>query len=127
MNAHAGSTLSASERSDAVFKTFVEAALLIALSVAHLAVELPTGILVSAMVVLMALSLASDAYLFGSIKRAFAARRALHFKVSPFLVAGVILFFILPIENEGDKIVRFALAAGLGGIATGFLNLSARR
>jgi hypothetical protein len=113
--------------SDAVFKTFVEAGLLLALSAAHLAVGLSLTFLLAVTLVLVAGSLATDAYLFSSVGRAFAARRRLHFKASPFLVAATILFFLLPAESPADKIVRFALAAGLGGIVTGLLNLGGDR
>lgn len=123
MTARTASLPTAAERSDAVFKTFVEAALLIVISVAHLAVGFSTGGMILAMLVLVAASLAADAYLFDSIGRSYATRRTLHFKASPFVAAAVLLFFVLPIENEGDKIVRFTLAAGIGGVITGLLNL----
>jgi hypothetical protein len=110
-------------RNDAVFKTFVEAALLLALSIGHLTVGFSFGALLAATALLVAASLAADAYLFGSIGRAFAARRALHFKASPFIVAATALFFLLPAETDADKLVRWLLAAGIGGTLTGLLNL----
>jgi len=113
--------------SDAVFKTFVEGAVLIGLSVAHLAIGFPIGTLVVGTIVLVIGSLAADAYLFGSVGRAFAARRALHFKSSPFMVAAVLTFLLLPVEADGDKFVRFALAAGVGAVVTGLLNLDQGR
>jgi hypothetical protein len=106
-----------------VFKTFVEAALLLAISGAYFAMGVSFGILVIAAIVLVIGSLVADHYLFGSVGRAFAARRRLHFKASPFIVVATLLFFILPAETDGDKFVRFALAAGVGGMITGLLNL----
>ena len=114
------------ERKDAVVKTLAEGGVLLAMTAVHLAMDLPVSALLLAVAVLLAGSLMADVYLFGSLGRAFAARRALHFKVSPFLVAAVLLFFLLPAENDGDKIVRFALAAGMGGVVTGLLNLERR-
>jgi hypothetical protein len=118
--------LSASQtkHSDAVFKTFVEAALLIVFSLAHLIVGFSFAAVVVGSVLLVVISLACDVYLFGSIGRAFAARRAFHFKASPFIVAATALFFIMPAENEADRFVRWLLAAGIGGVVTGLLNLS---
>ena len=110
-------------RYDAVFKTFVEAALLLALSIGHLTAGFSFGALVAATVLLVAGSLAADAYLFGSIGRAFAVRGALHFKASPFIVAATVLFFLAPAETDADKLVRWLLAAGIGGAVTGLLNL----
>ena len=113
--------------SDAVFKTLVEGMLLLGLSIAHFAVGLSFGALIVAGALLVIGSLAADAWLFGSIGRAFAARRALHFKSSPFLVAALLVFYLLPADGDGDKLVRFALAAGIGGIVTGLLNLGEGR
>jgi hypothetical protein len=113
--------------SDAVFKTLVEGVLLLGLAIAHFAIGLSFGALIAAGILLLIGSLAADAYLFGSIGRAFAARRALHFKASPFLVAALLVFFLLPAEGDGEKLVRFALAAGIGGIVTGLLNLGEGR
>ena len=118
---------SAAAISDAVFKTFVEGALLVGLSAAHLAIGLSLGTLIVGAAVLLVGSVAADSYLFGSVGRAFAARRALHFKTSPFLLAAVLLFFLLPAEETADQLVRFALAAGIGGIATALLNLGKGR
>ena len=115
--------VSAAERADALFKTFVEAALLIALSLVHLAFDLSVAALLGAMALLVAATLAADSYLFGSIGRAFAVRRSFHFKLAPFLVAGAVLLFLLPRDDDADKLVIFALAAGLGGVVTGLLNL----
>jgi hypothetical protein len=108
---------------DAVFKTFVEAALLLALSVGHLTVGVSFGVLLASTALLVTASLAADAYLFGSIGGAFAARRALHFKASPFVVAATALFILLPADTDADKLVRWLLAAGIGGAVTGLLNL----
>lgn len=113
--------------SDAVFKTLVEGAVLIGLSIAHLVIGFPVGALVVGTILLVIGSLAADAYLFGSVGRAFAARRALHFKSSPFMVAAVLIFLLLPVEGSGDKFVRFALAAGIGAVVTGLLNLGQGR
>lgn len=113
--------------SDAVFKTLVEGMLLLGLSIAHFAVGLPFGALIAAGALLVIGSLAADAWMFGSIGRAFAARRALHFKSSPFLVAALLVFYLLPADGDADKLVRFALAAGIGGIVTGLLNLGEGR
>ena len=114
-------------RSDAVFKTFAEAAVLLALASAHLVAGFSFGFLIVATFVILIGSLAADAYLFGSIGRAFAVRRQLHFKASPFLVAAAILFFLLPANGSADQLVRFALAAGVGGLVTGLLNLGGTR
>jgi hypothetical protein len=115
------------QRSDAVFKTFVEAALLLAIAGAYFVTNVSFGILVVASIALVIGSLAADAYLFGSVGRAFAARRRLHFKASPFIVMATLFYFILPAETDLDKFVRFALAAGVGGIVTGLLNLEPAR
>ena len=113
--------------SDAVFKTLVEGMLLLGLAIAHFAVGLSFGALIAAALLLVVLSLVADAWLFGSIGRGFAARRALHFKSSPFLVAALLVFYLLPADGDGDKLVRFALAAGIGGVVTGLLNLGVGR
>jgi hypothetical protein len=109
--------------SDAVFKTFIEGVVLIALSIAHLTIGFSFGALIVAAIALLIGSLVADSYLFGSIGRAFAARRAIHFKSSPLLLAAVLIFYFLPVESDSDKLIRFALAAGLGGVATALLNL----
>ena len=109
--------------SDAVFKTLVEGVLLLGLAVAQMTIGFPLGTLIAGTVLLVIGSLAADAYLFGSIGRAFAARRALHFKASPFLLAAVLVFLLLPADGDAEKFGRFALAAGIGGIVTGLLNL----
>lgn len=113
--------------SDAVFKTLVEGALLLGLAVAQMTIGFPLGTLIAGAILLVIGSLAADAYLFGSIGRAFSARRALHFKSSPFLVAALLVFFLLPAEGDSDKFARFALAAGIGGVVTGLLNLGQGR
>jgi hypothetical protein len=109
--------------SDAVFKTFIEAALLIVLSIAHLIVGFSFAALLVGTLLLVAISLACDAYLFGSLGRAFAARREFHFKVSPFIVTATALFFLMPADDDADKLVRWLLAAGIGGLVIGLLNL----
>ncbi|QPQ55506.1 hypothetical protein IC614_02570 [Allosphingosinicella flava] len=119
----AQSEVTAAERSDAVFKTFVEAVLLLLLSAAHLIVGLKIGFLIMAVSLLVVGSLATDAYLFGSVSKGFAARRALDFKASPIALAAAILFATFPVENDSDKMVRFLLAAGIGGVVMGLLNL----
>ena len=113
--------------SDAVFKTLVEGVLLLGLSIAHFAIGFSLAALIVGTILLVIGSLAADAYLFGSVGRAFAARRALHFKSSPFLVAALLVFFLLPAEGDAEKFVRFALAAGIGGVVTGLLNLGQGR
>ena len=113
--------------SDAIFKSLVEGVLLLALAIAQMAVGFSLGPLIAGAVLLVIGSLAADSYLFGSVARAFAARRALHFKSSPFLVAALLVFFLLPAENDSEKFARFALAAGIGGIITGLLNFGEGR
>jgi hypothetical protein len=113
--------------SDAVFKTLVEGVLLLGLAIAQMTIGFSLGTLIAGTILLVIGSLAADAYLFGSVGRAFAARRALHFKISPFLVAALLVFYLLPADSDGEKFVRFALAAGIGGVVTGLLNLGQGR
>ncbi len=114
------------DHENAIFTNIAQGVAFLVLVGFYFVFDLSIGQFFLIALVVIPLWFVADHFLFGSISRAFAARRKLDYKLLPIIILAPVAYLAMPVSDEARGALALGVAVAGGAIITALLNRRAK-